>query len=594
MTASSAWTNGEQRRTLGGGGWTVEVIDASVDHIAYEGHEILRALRVIVRDHDWRTIPATIDELVVDVQSSDEVVVTLRGHHEGLGVGDEWSGRLRLLAGRLTFDFSLEAASEFRRNRIGVVILHPARLAGRPFTLVHPDGSRTESTYPVDIAPHQPARDIAGLRWDDGCHRIDLSLDGDVFEMEDQRNWTDSSFKTYSTPLSLPFPVLVHPGDRVAQSVELRVSSVSAASTGSPPSHPSPETGDVPSTVGLVATSRVVPETAVGASTAPGPAPASLPWMVGVDVLVELDLRDPGWEHALARASAEADQARLDVRLIADRADQLDEAVIALRGVVPRRVGVFDAATHVTTELLWIRLVDLARQEHLDASLVGGTRAHFTELNRSQASLPGGLGGVTFSLTPQMHDTSTDQVVESLDIQRLVARQATRIAAGRPVHIGPVTLRARFNAVATSAAHFPASVVIETGYGAEFVWGSTDPRQSSEEFAAWLLASAVALSVEGVESLAFAESWGPRGFGDVDGTAFPAATVLGWLAEIAGMPVVEIESPPRGVAVLAARRPDGVAVVLLANVSSQPQPISVLARALVLPPLRVERLEIVT
>ena len=44
---------------------------------------------------------------------------------------------------------------------------------------------------------------------------------GDIFEMEDQRNWTDASYKTYSTPLALPFPVEVTAGTSIAQSVTL-------------------------------------------------------------------------------------------------------------------------------------------------------------------------------------------------------------------------------------------------------------------------------------------------------------------------------------------------------------------------------------
>ena len=44
---------------------------------------------------------------------------------------------------------------------------------------------------------------------------------GDVFEMEDQRNWTDASYKTYCTPLALPFPVEIPEGARISQSVTL-------------------------------------------------------------------------------------------------------------------------------------------------------------------------------------------------------------------------------------------------------------------------------------------------------------------------------------------------------------------------------------
>ena len=51
-----------------------------------------------------------------------------------------------------------------------------------------------------------------------------LAFEGDVFETEDQRNWTDDSFKTYSTPLELGFPKLIEKGQRVRQKVTLSVS----------------------------------------------------------------------------------------------------------------------------------------------------------------------------------------------------------------------------------------------------------------------------------------------------------------------------------------------------------------------------------
>ena len=40
--------------------------------------------------------------------------------------------------------------------------------------------------------------------------------------MEDQRNWTDASFKTYSTPLRIPYPVEVAPGQDPVQAVTMR------------------------------------------------------------------------------------------------------------------------------------------------------------------------------------------------------------------------------------------------------------------------------------------------------------------------------------------------------------------------------------
>ena len=48
-------------------------------------------------------------------------------------------------------------------------------------------------------------------------------MNGDVFEMEDQRNWSDASYKTYVRPLSLPWPYVMEQGVVNRQSVELSI-----------------------------------------------------------------------------------------------------------------------------------------------------------------------------------------------------------------------------------------------------------------------------------------------------------------------------------------------------------------------------------
>ena len=46
-------------------------------------------------------------------------------------------------------------------------------------------------------------------------------MEGDAFEMEDQRNWTDASYKTYVRPLALPWGYTLAKGSRHEQSVRL-------------------------------------------------------------------------------------------------------------------------------------------------------------------------------------------------------------------------------------------------------------------------------------------------------------------------------------------------------------------------------------
>ena len=52
-----------------------------------------------------------------------------------------------------------------------------------------------------------------------------LYFEGDVFETEDQRNWTDASYKTYSTPLDQPYPAKVTKGTALFQRIEFSLES---------------------------------------------------------------------------------------------------------------------------------------------------------------------------------------------------------------------------------------------------------------------------------------------------------------------------------------------------------------------------------
>src|SRR5439155_6344735 len=65
---------------------------------------------------------------------------------------------------------------------------------------------------------------------DDLAVRFDF--EGDLFEMEDQRNWTDNSFKTYCTPLALPWPKDAHAGQKISQKVTITCAASQAAAAG--------------------------------------------------------------------------------------------------------------------------------------------------------------------------------------------------------------------------------------------------------------------------------------------------------------------------------------------------------------------------
>jgi hypothetical protein len=555
------------------GPWSFELRGADLDDLRYGQQPVLRSIRFVTRDHDWGTLPVRVSAVE---SSADDMVV--RGETGDGAAMLTWDLRARVAGGALAVNVHAEVRSSFARNRIGLIVLHEPEVAGATMTVGHPDGSADETTFPEQIAPHQPARDIVRLAWPVGGFRAELEFSGDVFEMEDQRNWTDASFKTYSTPLAEPFPVELGVGDTIQQSVRLTCVPVAAGSSESiaDPAESPADTADAAVQSSGPAGLQIDIDTVVGhlpqlatmASTAPdqhaGPAAPSPARQLGSALLVELDASHPARDEILARAARDAGGRPLDVRIVASDTAELDQVLDAAGrtdGIRIARIGVFDRATHVSAVLLLEHARSRAESEWPGVVVVGGTRAHFTELNRNIGALDGWRGPLAFSITPFMHDRAGHQLVESIGMQRLVRENATRLADGRELHIGPITLGARFNAVATSDQSPRDGEGAARGYGPQHVSGATDERQDA--IAPWLVASVAALASDEVASLTYFEEWGPRGFG-----ADAAAEVFAQLARLAGRPVLASSVDVPGIASLAVRD-ESATVVFLANLAAR-------------------------
>jgi hypothetical protein len=236
-------------------------------------------------------------------------------------------------------------------------------------------------------------------------------------------------------------------------------------------------------------------------------------------------------------------------------------------------LGVFSTRSHVTEPHLWDALTDAARDRLTDVEFVGGARSHFTELNRRHGDLPRDLPSLTFAITPQMHATERAQLVESVPMQAIVTRDAARIAAGRPLHVGPITLRSRYNAVATTAPDAGADPTLARGYGAELVPGATDPRQASDALEAWTVASFAAIAAQAhgadVASVAYFETDGPRGIRSGD-REYPVARAIAAIAALRGDELLVPDGVlPPGIQVVGARRDDGTWRLLAASLASR-------------------------
>ncbi|CAN5219120.1 hypothetical protein BH23VER1_BH23VER1_14790 [soil metagenome] len=534
-------------------------------HLRWDGQEILRGIYGAVRDRDWNTVTPEITNLTFDNGSDAfRIAFTAVCASPQRGIDFRWQGEITAsAAGAVTYTFSGAAHSAFLRNRIGLCALHPAPgTPGHPCLITHVDGTTGPGRFPESVSPHQPFQNLRALTHQPvpGLH-VRVEFEGDTFETEDQRNWTDASFKTYSTPLDLPFPVPISAGDTVAQSITLTVTAPPPTTTKTP-ARPS-----APDLQFDWASPLTRPPVGFGFDpSAPTPSAATLDALktLAPDHLrIDLHPAEPTWRDALTRSATVAAGVPCALHLAlhldpASARSQLESVTAALDALpCPVALALVFSADHPATPPA---LADLAR-DLLPAGLAiaAGTDAHFAELNRNR--LPAGRGvHPTFSITPQAHAFDDLSLVESLEAQPATVATA-RTFSPHPAVVSPITLLPRWNPNATSG---------ETAAGPD-----ADPRQAAPFNAAWTLGSlANLLTAPGLHSLTYFETHGPRGLMGTDGSPFPVASAFAALAGSTHVFPTKC-SDPLATTALALAFPDGTRKVFAASFLTGPLPVTI-------------------
>jgi hypothetical protein len=459
-------------------------------------HEVVRRIYFVFQDLNWTARPWVItNESVFAAEASFEITFDARGTFDAEPF--HWSGTLSGDSeGTISFDVEGSADSPFIRNRLGLCVLHPMAVAGHECIVETVTGAIVPTAFPVDISPHQPFMDVRAI-----THEVvpgvwaSTRLIGETFETEDHRNWSDASYKTYATPIRLPFPVDVQPGEDLWQSVAVAVDWEDVTVD------PAPTAPVV--TIG----SEVTRRPGIGLQI-----PADAPPPTDIELA---RLRDLGLSHlrldvrasdplAPQHITAGADQARrigsrLVVALFVEDAWTLP--ILAGQGAdVPVDTWlVFDAMAKVASPGLAAAARSAFGQE---ARLGGGTNLYFTELNREPPDTTQ-IEVVAFSMNPQVHSADHATLVQNLSAQGVVALNARRLAGQAAIHVGPVTLRPRFNPNATD----PARDVSSTSLPSD-----VDGRQPSQFCAAWTAISLKYLAEAGtVDDVTYFETTGWRG-----------------------------------------------------------------------------------
>lgn len=465
-----------------------------IRYIRLGDEEIIRMINHALRDHDWGTIPMEI--IHEDIQREEE---SFRIDYQASFRKDDISFDLHCKIegksdGSLHFHYHGEAKSNFKKNRIGFTVLHPVtECIGRKVTIAHPAGNKTVSVFPKWISPHQPFKDIKSMHWQlESGTKASLFFEGELFETEDQRNWTDASYKTYCTPLGLPFPVEIKKGEEIRQYIQLQV--VPGILNEAVQKKEKPVSFHIfDETFPLVKMGSVLNQ--LKKDSYPATKELNLDYL-----RVDFDLDAP-FENPL-RMLEKTGQWNIPVELALftdgeKTYEQLQSHADYFAHV--KKLLLFGGSTKTTPDHLieeipeWKKLVPAAK-------IYAGTDAFFTELNRQPVN-DAMLDGITYSINPQVHAFDDASLVENLEAQGYTVETSRHLFPDKKINISPVSYHMRWNPNATDPSK---SLRQPTGW--------SDPRIHRFFGACWFLISLKYLSEYRADAVTYFELEGDNGW----------------------------------------------------------------------------------
>ncbi|MCD7108713.1 hypothetical protein LRX75_06625 [Rhizobium sp. DKSPLA3] len=580
-------------RLLAAGRLSAELSGGALRNIRYDGTEVLRAVSFLVRDRDWGTYDPQIEDLVVD-QRADGFTVTYRATCHG-PEGTKLVLRAHIDGdehGRLAFSGTARSDTGFETNRCGFCVLHPiVGVAGTPVRVEHVDGTFEATVLPDLIAPWQPFMAMRAMTNQalPGVS-VECRMEGDTFEMEDQRNWSDASYKTYVRPLALPWPYRIEAGVDVAQRITLQIvdERQRRAGAGLPPT-----SGPVRLTltqnpaqplppIGIVVTPEEAAETRAMLEAERNPQVQAL--LFHVDPLAGHD--DAVFDAFAALAARHRGSTTLEIALPcqAPFADELHAMAAAMdkAGFTPDAVMVSPAVDRQSTPpgSVWPDCPPLddiyaaARAAFPHHALGGGMLSYFTELNRKRVPATD-LDFISHCTNPIVHAADDRSVLQTLEALPFITRSVRAIYGDRRYRIGPSTLPMRQNPYG--------SRTMDNPDGSRIPMAHRDPRQNGLFAAAYAIGYAIAVAPAGLDQLTLSALTGP--FGLFAGAGEPVSQggrrplfhAVAMLAELAGAKATMIAADrPEAVLAMCAQREAG-RTILAVNLTPLPQTLDVSA-----------------
>ena len=258
-----------------------------------------------------------------------------------------------------------------------------------------------------------------------------------MFELEDQRNNADASFKVYSRSNFMPRPYRLRAGQSVRQAVELQLTIPPALAIAAALALPKPaanrsdmQATTAPSLVGI--------SIGIGIDhTDAAHVFALAPWLRQLaprHLHLRIDATDSAavdWAGIQGLLEAANARLRLDLTRVseggAERALARLARALAAAGVTPESVTPFPSTPLV---------VDAARQAFPGCGIGGGTPYFFTQINRLEDL--GRVDYLTFSTSALVHGADDESVMAGLQSLPWMMETLASLYPGVPVRVGKI------------------------------------------------------------------------------------------------------------------------------------------------------------
>ena len=561
-------------------------------YIKFGDKEIIRRVYVAVRDHNWDTVIPVLSNVRMNI-ANDSFNINYSVSNIQDNVDFLWEGNIiGKPDGTITFSMDGVARSTFWRNRIGFCILYPMEYAGADCEIEHVSGAFEKSSFPKFIAPQriidgkpspvEPFSNMRALVYQVVPNVLaEVRFEGENFEMEDQRNWTDASFKAYGTPLKNPSPVEVKTGTKISQTFTLSIREQDKIIK------PSKTDDTLTFSIGKN-TLRNLPK--IGLDEASHGQPLNEKEIERLKTLnlshqrLSLYLSNPDYKKKLRQSSKEANKLGINLEtalfLSNEAESELKLFVELLKQIKPPIVNwLIFHKEEMTTSEKWIILARKYLKDYDHNCNVGsGTNVFFADLNRSIPPFKV-MDFITYSINPQVHAFDNLSLVETLSAQGETVKSARNFSNNKPISVSPITLKMRFNPNATAP---------EANVESNQLPSQVDVRQMSLFGAAWTLGSLKNLSESETRSLTYYETTGWRGVMEVEfgshvpekfhslkGAVFPIYHVFADVGEFAeGQIISTSSSNPLKITGLALKKESHTRIII-ANLSSEVQQLTV-------------------